>query len=260
MKPKLFLIDTSKCIGCRGCQVACKVWNNLEPEDTKNWGSYQNPGNMSGTTYTLVRFSEVEENGKLRFLFSKDQCRHCEEAGCMMSCPVEGAIYRWEETGAVFVTDKCDPSKCERECIDGCPYEVMKFNEKSKSAQKCRLCPERIVVGEVPACVKTCPTGALSFGDMDKQMKYVKARVAELKKKYPSVDFYPGEGHHVGWILTSRQKHYHLAEMDPRKPGVHHPRVRFARMPASIAAVGACVLGGLKVLGDRKAEIREKEK
>src|SRR4030042_2371163 len=260
MKEKIFLIDTTKCIGCRGCQVACKVWNNLDPEDTKNWGSYQNPGNMSGTTYTLVRFSEVIEDGKLRFLFSKDQCRHCAMPGCADACPVEGAIYQWKEAGAVFVTEKCDPSKCRKECLAGCPFEVMKFNEKANRAHKCRLCPERIVVGAVPACTKTCPTGALSFGDKDEMVKIAEQKLAEIKKIYPTAELYPGTDWHVIWLLTSKQEHYHLAEQNPtlfkKKEKMYH----LAEIPLAYAIFGAAFLGGLSKLKERKKEIQSKKK
>ena len=107
MAGKSVLIDVSKCIGCRGCQVACKQWNELPAEKTKNHGSYQNPPDLSGMTYTIVRFKELSQGGEVKWNFFKDQCRHCVDPPCKMAADDEapGAIVV-DESGCVVYTDK----------------------------------------------------------------------------------------------------------------------------------------------------------
>ena len=175
---KAFLIDTSKCIACKACQVACKQWNDLPAEKTVNVGSHQNPQDLSAVTWTLVRMNEVESGGKLKWLFFKDQCRHCVEPPCLVSTDVEGAIVKDEDTGAVIYTEKT------KEVDFGeimCPYNIPRQDKNTGEMFKCTMCVDRVKGGMLPACVKACPTGALNFGDREEMQKLAKDRLNAAK-------------------------------------------------------------------------------
>jgi formate dehydrogenase iron-sulfur subunit len=120
---KTMLIDTSRCIGCRACQAACKQWNQLPAEKTEFRGSYENPARFSSITWTKIVFREHEENGKVRWLFAKQGCMHCTEAACIKVCPAN-AIYRTE-----FGTVKIDPQRCIgcNYCAANCTYLLIVF-------------------------------------------------------------------------------------------------------------------------------------
>lgn len=179
---KAFLIDTSKCIACRACQVACKQWNGLPAEKTENRGSYQNPPDLSAVTWTLVKMNEVESGGKLKWLFFKDQCRHCVDPPCMDSASVPGSMYKDAETGAVIYTEK---SKYEDIEEIFCPYGIPRQDKNTGQLFKCTMCVDRVKNGLLPACVKACPTGAMNFGDRGEMEALAKQRLAEAKAKYP---------------------------------------------------------------------------
>ncbi len=175
---KTMLVDTTKCTACRACQVACKQWNQLPAEETEFLGSYENPTRFSPITWTKIVFREYEDNGKVRWLFAKQGCMHCKEAACMMVCPAN-AIYR-TDLGTVHI----DPQRCIgcNYCAANCTYKVIGFDQAKNVARKCDFCLDRISNGEIPACVKTCPTGALSYGDRAGLISQAQKRVAELKK------------------------------------------------------------------------------
>ncbi|MCP3900599.1 MAG: formate dehydrogenase [Desulfobacteraceae bacterium] len=180
---KSFFIDTTLCTACRGCQVACKQWHNLPGEKTSNTGSYQNPADLSFQTYKLVRFSEQEIDGKLNWLFFPDQCRHCEEPPCLDVAADPEAIFKDPATGAVIFTantKKLDAA----EIIESCPYNIPR-KAKDGTLAKCDMCLDRVQNGQEPACVKTCPAGAMSFGDSNEMLLLAKKRLAMIKPKYP---------------------------------------------------------------------------
>jgi len=186
MKGKSVLVDLSKCIGCRGCQVACKQWNQLPGEQTVNWGSYQNPPDLSAFTYTLVRFKEVEGNGQVKWNFFKDQCHHCVDPPCKYSADdiVKDAIIV-DENGAVFYTEKTKELG-NMDLKEACPYGIPRRNSVTMQWVKCTFCKDRIANGLVPACVKACPTGALTFGDRDQILAQANQRLKEIKVAHPS--------------------------------------------------------------------------
>ena len=131
MNGKSVLIDLSKCIGCRGCQVACKQWNQLAGEKTVNVGSYQNPQDLSATTWTLVRFKETGNNGTVNWTFFKDQCRHCIDPPCKAGADdyAPGSILI-DENGAVV----CSPATKnfgKENVAEMCPYSIPRRDEKS---------------------------------------------------------------------------------------------------------------------------------
>lgn len=180
---KSILIDTTICIGCRACQVACKQWHNLPAEKTKNMGSYQNPQDLSFDTYKLVRMNEEIINGKLQWLFFADQCRHCVDPPCLETASDETAIYRDAATGAVQYTKETQKLDAD-EIIDACPYNIPRKAVDGTLA-KCDMCNDRIHNGMKPACVTACPTGAMQFGDRDNILAMAKKRLEKVKKRFP---------------------------------------------------------------------------
>jgi formate dehydrogenase iron-sulfur subunit len=178
------LVDTSKCTACRGCQMACKQWNGLPATATKNWGSYQNPRDLSAETWKVVRFADgANGNGKPYWYFFSDQCRHCLAPGCMGNAE-KGEILQDEKTGAVVFTPKTADLDF-KATLEGCPYNIPRQDPKSKVMFKCTMCFDRITHNQPPACVKSCPTGTLVFGERGKILEMAKKRVEELKKTYP---------------------------------------------------------------------------
>jgi len=176
------LIDLSKCMGCRGCQYACKQWNDLPAEETHNWGSYQNPPALSAKTWTLISFHEVEEDGKLDWVFLKEQCMHCLEPACISACPV--AALRKTEEGAVLRDEK----RCIgcRYCMVACPFGIPRFDWESPLSlvKKCNFCIDRLHAGLTPACAKTCPSGAISFGERSSLIQEAEAHIRDNPDKY----------------------------------------------------------------------------
>jgi formate dehydrogenase iron-sulfur subunit len=204
---KAFLIDTSKCIGCRACQVACKQWNGLPAEKTVNVGSHQNPQDLSAVTWTLVKMNEVESGGKLRWLFLKDQCRHCVEPPCLMSTDVEGAIVRDEDTGAVIYTEKTKEVNFDDVM---CPYNIPR-KDKSGQMFKCTMCLDRVHAGMLPACVKACPSGTMNFGDRDKMAALAEKRLEAAKARYKDALLVDDmEEVSVFYLLTEGEEAYGL--------------------------------------------------
>jgi formate dehydrogenase iron-sulfur subunit len=184
MSGKSFLVDLTKCTACRGCQIACKQWKKLPGEKTKNTGSHQNPPDFSFNTLRVVRFSEKEVEGKVQRFFTPDQCRHCLEAPCKTATNAPDAIVIDEQTGAVVYGPKT--AKESFEAVVGiCPYNVPRQDKKTKVMSKCDMCNDRVKAGKRPACVTSCPTGCMNFGDREDMLKLAEARLAEAKKKYP---------------------------------------------------------------------------
>jgi len=180
---KAFFIDTTVCTGCRGCQVACKQWKKLPAEKTTNRGSYQNPEDLSFTTYKLVRMNEVEIEKKLQWLFFPDQCRHCVEPPCLEAAGEPTAIYKDKATGAVLYT-KVTKDLDGDAIIGSCPYNIPRKGPDGSLA-KCDMCIDRVSNGLLPACVETCPTGAMNFGEYKDMRVWAQARLAEAKRKFP---------------------------------------------------------------------------
>jgi len=177
------LFDAFKCTGCRGCQVACKQWWDLPAEVTHNTGSYQNPPRVSANTWLLMEFREVDDgDGGGRWAFRRYACMHCLHPACVSACPV-GALHKTEEGPVLYHADRC--IGC-RYCMIACPFDVPTFQWnkglfEGAVIQKCRFCSDRISAGLEPACVHTCPTGALEFGERDELIAVAEARIAEAR-------------------------------------------------------------------------------
>ncbi len=190
------LTDNTKCIGCRGCQVACKQWHNLPAEKTEFFGGpgYQNPSKLSCSTFTLIHYHEKVENEELKdWAFYKEQCRHCIEPACVSACLVK-ALEKLPNGAVVYHDDLC--MGC-RYCMIACPYEIPKFeyHKPIPLIQKCDFCYDRIEEGLKPACAQTCPSDAILYGERGELIKEAQKRISNNPEKY--VDHIYGE-HEVG--------------------------------------------------------------
>jgi len=217
MSGKAFFIDTTLCTACRGCQIACKQWNQLPATQTHNWGSMQNPKDLSFETYKVVRFEEhMGPNNKPVWYFFPDQCRHCVEPPCLEAAEdeVPGGIIVDKETGAVLYTDKLRKMDAQT-IIDACPFNIPRAQKGTGYLSKCTMCVDRVHNGLLPACVKTCPTGAMNFGDRDKMVDLAQKRLAEAKKKFPKATLTGIEDLRVFYLLADEPGKYHtFAKVD----------------------------------------------
>ena len=205
--PKARLIDVSKCMACRGCQVACKQWNGLPAEETKQRGTYENPPELSGTTWIRVEFRERPGE----WLFRAHSCMHCTNASCEGVCPT-GAI---SHQGEVVIIDQELCIGCGY-CAEACPFDVPHRDEATGTARKCTFCIDRITNGLEPACAKTCPPGAIQFGERADLIEAAHRRARTLTALgYPDVTVYGDNelgGLHTIYVLTDRPSEYGLPE------------------------------------------------
>ncbi len=241
------LIDTTKCIGCKACQVACMEWNDLRDEIGTATGSYQNPHDLSASSWTLMRFAEVETpKGDLEWLIRKDGCMHCADPGCLKACPSPGAIVQYSNGIVDFHEENCIGCGY---CITGCPFDVPRISRRDHKAYKCTLCSDRVAVGLEPACIKACPTGALVFGAKEDMQQHAAERVEDLKSRgFEHAGLYDPAGvggTHVMYVLHHADKPELYSEL-PADPHIS-PSVRLwksAAKPLALAALGLTALVG----------------
>ena len=187
-----FFTDTSVCIGCKACEVACKEWNGV-PDDGLNFTgmSYDNTVGLGADTWRHVAFIEqrrpvaqdadaaVSTPGGLRWLMASDVCKHCTQAACLDVCPT-GALFRTEFGTVVVQSDVCNGCGY---CVPACPFGVIDQRKEDGRVWKCTLCYDRLRVGEEPACAKACPTDSIQFGRLDQLRERADVRVAELHQR-----------------------------------------------------------------------------
>jgi formate dehydrogenase iron-sulfur subunit len=265
-----FFTDTTLCIGCKACEVACKQWNEL-PSDgfTFTGNSYDNTSELSGTTWRHVAFVEQSsldrEGVQTRWLMSSDVCKHCANAGCLEACPT-GAIIRNEFDSVFIQPDVCNGCGY---CVVSCPFGVVDLIEKFDPegyrynlasiveerredeqtalagnggvAGKCTLCYDRQKLGFVPACAKACPTESIQFGNVDELRERAQARVDALVRRGVSAQLYGADdvGGGIGplnafFLLTERPETYNLPAA---------PILPSTRQPAGYFSVALTVLG-----------------
>jgi formate dehydrogenase iron-sulfur subunit len=176
-----FFTDTSVCIGCKACEVACKEWNAVPEDGIELTGmSYDNTGSLGASTWRHVAFVEqVTEPGESRWLMSSDVCKHCTEAGCLDVCPT-GALMRTEFGTVVVQDDVCNGCGY---CVSACPFGVIDRRQSDGGAHKCTLCYDRIGDGLTPACAKACPTESIQFGPLDELRERAAARLEDLHEQ-----------------------------------------------------------------------------
>ena len=258
------LIDESICMGCRGCQIACKQWNDLPGEETTQRGSYENPPDLSPTTWTKVKFTEIGEGDNLQWLFLTQGCFHCGNPACVEVCPT-GALKQHPTLGIVTVErELCNGCGY---CTQFCPFGIPRLDggvlSGETKAYKCDFCQDRVTDGLPPACVKTCPSGAFDFGDRDEMLTRGRARVEKLKQQsFPNANLY-GE-HEMGglgrlYVLKERPSLYGLPE-NPQYPIIANVWQDVVQ-PLGTVAFGAAALGvlGFYFLARRNIRMEEVE-
>ena len=264
------LIDVSTCIGCKACQVACMEWNDLRDEVGTNDGVYDNPRDLTPQSWTVMRFSEVvtrqpDESTRLEWLIRKDGCMHCEEPGCLKACPAPGAIVKYANGIVDFISENC--IGCGN-CIQGCPFDIPRLSRDDSRVYKCSLCSDRVAVGLEPACVKTCPTGAIRFGTKEDMYEFAAERLDDLKERgYAHAGVYdpPGVGGtHVMYVLQHADQPglYNDLPKDPRiSPlvalwqGVPKPLAVAAMFGAALAGfIHYIKVGRLRTAADADAD------
>jgi formate dehydrogenase iron-sulfur subunit len=251
MTTTAFLTDSTLCIGCKACEVACKEWNGVEDDGLNFTGfSYDNTGAIGHSTWRHVKFVEAaplvgiggNSPDVASWAFSSDVCKHCEVAGCLEACPT-GAIVRTEFGGVFVQPDVCNGCAY---CVVSCPFGVVQKNESDGRAFKCTFCYDRQKVGLKPACAKACPTESIKFGEIEELKIAAQERVQELHSRgMTDAQIYdPTEtsvkGTHAIFITRGDPRQYNL----PPAPEVPAVYLRDGWM-SSAAAAGVLVLGAL---------------
>lgn len=191
-----FFTDTSVCIGCKACEVACKEWNAVPQDGLALTGmSYDNSEGLGANRWRHVAFIEQERpvaagaigaaggvgadsgsGDSMRWLMSSDVCKHCTHAACLDVCPT-GALFRTEFGTVVVQQDICNGCGY---CVPACPYGVIDQRPEDGRVFKCTMCYDRLGVGAEPACAKACPTESIRFGPLDELRAAAETRVRDL--------------------------------------------------------------------------------
>jgi len=245
-----FFTDTTICIGCKACEIACKQWNQLPDDGFVFTGmSYDNTVALGASTWRHVAFIErpvalsTQDAGAFSWLFSSDVCKHCARAGCLEACPT-GAIIRTEFDSVYVQPDICNGCGY---CVINCPFGVIDRSPDDGRAWKCTLCYDRMKSDMEPACAKACPTDSIQFGDLDELLHSARRRVAKLHENGMQEAYLYGadaasqpgtEGLNAFFLLVDKPEVYNL----PPNPVVPTKTVKetwrsFAWTVAGLAAV-----------------------
>ncbi len=252
-----FFTDTTLCIGCKACEVACKEWNNLPADNIGMTGeSFDNTGQLSANTWRHVAFVEhdVRSGEETPFqsgwLMLSDVCKHCHNAPCLEACPT-GALFRTEFDTVVVQQDICNGCGY---CVPACPFGVVDISTMDGKAHKCTLCYDRLKGGLEPACAKACPTESIQFGEVELLQERAAHRVEQLhglgqKAAYlygvpDSPGATGGLGHlNAFFLLTQRPEVYNL----PAAPTRASRRVRPSLL-TGLATVAGLALASIALL------------
>jgi formate dehydrogenase iron-sulfur subunit len=265
-----FFTDTTVCIGCKACEVACKQWNDLTSDggELVGGGSYDHTRRLSGSTWRHVRFIEnpalptaavagdglpdlvqmaEEASPPLdSWLFMSDVCKHCTNAGCMDACPT-GAIIRTEFDTVVIQPDICNGCGY---CIPSCPFGVPDRDPEDGRAAKCTLCYDRLEDGLEPACAKACPTDSIVFGPYDEIVDLAQKRVTRLHERGIGTAYLYGAGDPPEASLAGGLGAFFLLTEPPERyglPAEADSPIQENVVPATAAAVGAGLLAAVGV-------------
>jgi formate dehydrogenase iron-sulfur subunit len=256
-EPMGFFTDTTVCIGCKACEVACKEWNQLPSTNggvnTLSGLSYDNTRQLDGLHWRHVKFVEqfAENRPGGRWLMMSDTCKHCARAGCLEVCPT-GAIVRTEFDTVVIQSNVCNGC---RDCIAACPFGVIGINPVSGTAQKCTLCYDRLQAGLTPACAGACPTESIKFGPIRDLRVAARARVERLRGQGRPRAYLYGEDETILGGLNS----FYLLEDRPQVYGLPAaPRLPSRNLVAASvwSMLGALLVGlaGLVSFRQRRAD------
>lgn len=238
-----FFTDTTLCIGCKACEVACKEWNQL-PDDGYNFTgmSYDNTVELSGSTWRHVAFVEqADRPAGSRWLMESDVCKHCTHAACLDVCPT-GAIIRSEFGTVVIQDDVCNGCGY---CVVACPFGVISEKTQEGTMGKCTLCYDRLKTGEQPACAKACPTESIQFGAVDELRERAQQRLERVSDRFDGAQLYlenPDDGIGGGgsmFLLLDKPEVYGLPP-DPIVPTKYLPQM-WSSAGRAIALLGATV-------------------
>jgi formate dehydrogenase iron-sulfur subunit len=273
-----FFTDTTVCIGCKACEVACKQWNDL-PSDGgtfRKGGSYDSTERLSGNTWRHVRFVELaqDEDGPDlvaladaashppapdhpvdvaaavaafdNWVFMSDVCKHCTNAGCLDACPT-GALIRTEFETVVLQPDVCNGCGY---CVPACPFGVVDRVPEDGRAGKCTLCYDRLEDGLEPACAKACPTDSIQFGPYDELVEVAQRRVSALHARGVDGAYLYGASDPPGQELAGGLGAFFLLTQKPERyglPAQADSPIQENVVPATMAAVGAGLLAAAGV-------------
>src|SRR3954463_14233874 len=271
-----FFTDTTVCIGCKACEVACKQWNDLPADGSRfeQGSSYDHTAALSASTWRHVRFAEIGGDlpaipaagaGDLdlvalattrvsggvdvaaavaamdEVVFMSDVCKHCTNAGCMDACPT-GALIRTEFETVVLQADVCNGCGY---CIPACPFGVVDRSPDDGRAAKCTLCYDRLQDGLEPACAKACPTDSIQFGVYDELVDVAQRRVATLQDRGLAGAYLYGAGDAPGEEIAGGLGAFFLLTEPPERyglPAEADSPIQENVVPATFAAVGAGLL------------------
>jgi formate dehydrogenase iron-sulfur subunit len=258
---KGFFTDTSICIGCKACEVACKEWNQLSGDPPAFLAdSFDNTGKLDAQNWRHVKFIEDDAhltaatnvgNGQA-WLMMSDVCKHCQQASCAEVCPTN-AIIRTEFDTVFIQQDVCNGC---RDCIAACPYGVIGFSEQTGTARKCTLCYDRLQNNMVPACAKACPTQSIQFGNLGDLQLAADKRLAQLRQAGNTSAQLYGRDQSVYGGLNS----FFLLMDKPEVYGL--PTGESAQLPSRNDVggyLGVLIAGALAVLGGIVAFRRRRE-
>jgi len=258
---KGFFTDTTVCIGCKACEVACKQWNQLPDDGFVFRGlSYDNTGALGASTWRHVAFVERETHddgvkNHFSWLFSSDVCKHCARAGCLEACPT-GAIVRTEFDTVYVQPDICNGCGY---CVVACPFGVIDRNDDDGRAWKCTLCYDRLRGDLEPACAKACPTDSIIFGDVTDLRELEQRRLDDLHAQGrdeaylygADAESQPGTGGlNAFFLLTAPPETYNLPP-DPVVPTVP-ARQAWASLGAALAGLAALAIAAVAAGGRRR--------
>ena len=241
------LIDVTTCIGCKACQAACMEWNDVRDDVGTTRGVYDNPPDLTASSWTVMRYTERRDGDRLEWLIRKDGCMHCQDPGCLKACPAPGAIIQYANGIVDFHEENCIGCGY---CISGCPFDIPRLSSKDSKVYKCTLCSDRVALGMEPACIKACPTGALQFGTKEQMREYAEERISDLKARgFAKAGLYDPAGvggTHVMYVLhhADRPELYNGLAADPNISPLVMIWKGLAK-PFAMAALGSVALAGL---------------
>jgi formate dehydrogenase iron-sulfur subunit len=267
-----FFTDTTTCIGCKACEVACKQWNDLPADHTafRRNASYDHTGGLGAATWRHVRFVEttststpidaalnqqadaldlvgMAESPQLdKWIFMSDVCKHCTHAGCLDACPT-GALIRTEFETVILQPDVCNGCGY---CIPSCPFGVVARDHDDGRAAKCTLCYDRLEDGLEPACAKACPTDSIQFGPYDELQEIAAKRVVALQDRGVDGAYVYGAGEDDEHDLAGGLGAFFLLTEPPEVYGLPHRAespIQENVVPATLAAMGAGLLAAAGV-------------
>jgi formate dehydrogenase iron-sulfur subunit len=237
-----FFTDTSICIGCKACEVACKEWNDVPDNGLEFLAmSYDNTGALGADTWRHVAFIEKSADSGVRWLMSSDVCKHCTHAACLDVCPT-GALFRTEFDTVVVQQDVCNGCGY---CVPACPFGVIDKREPDGRVWKCTLCYDRLKADMTPACAQACPTESIQFGPLDELRERAAGRLGVLREAGVSearlygADEDDGVGGFGAFFLLLDDPEVYGLPPDPVVTTRDLPRMWRAAAGAALALAGA---------------------